>query len=66
MRSGNPRRTFIDPAESKAIALAQEDGLSAMRWVRARTGEYGINPARIGIIGVSIFVQWLKGARLVP
>lgn len=50
---GNPRRSRIDPNESKAIALAQEDGLAAVRWVRAHAGEYGIDPARIGIMGFS-------------
>lgn len=53
MRNGNPRRTHIDPAESKAILLAQEDGLAAVRWVRAHAGEYGVDPARIGIMGFS-------------
>lgn len=54
-RMGNisPRRTRIDPTESRAIALAQEDGLEAIRWVRAHAGEYGINPERIGIMGFS-------------
>ncbi|WP_020654718.1 alpha/beta hydrolase [Massilia niastensis] len=53
MRKGNPRRTHIDPTESKAILLAQEDGLAAIRWVRAHAGDYGIDPARIGIMGFS-------------
>jgi acetyl esterase/lipase len=53
MRGGNPRRTHIDPAESKDIPLAQEDGLAAVRWVRAHAGEYGVDPAKVGIIGFS-------------
>lgn len=46
-------RTRIDPAESPAIALAQEDGLAAMRYVRAHAAGYGIDPKRIGILGFS-------------
>lgn len=53
MSGGNPRRTHIDPAESTDIPLAQEDGLAAVRWVRAHAGEYGVNPSKIGIIGFS-------------
>jgi acetyl esterase/lipase len=46
MRGGNPRRTHIDPNESADIPLAQEDGLTAVRWVRAHAGEYGVDPAK--------------------
>ncbi|MYM25400.1 alpha/beta hydrolase fold domain-containing protein [Duganella sp. FT135W] len=53
MSGGNPRRTHIDPAESADIPLAQEDGLAAVRWVRGHAAEYGVDPARIGIIGFS-------------
>ncbi|RZT09296.1 Acetyl esterase/lipase [Duganella sp. CF402] len=53
MGGGNPRRTHIDPTESKDIPLAQEDGLAAIQWVRAHAGEYGIDPAKVGIIGFS-------------
>jgi acetyl esterase/lipase len=48
-----PGRTRIDPAESPAIALAQEDGLAAMRYLRAHAGDYGIDPKRIGMLGFS-------------
>jgi acetyl esterase/lipase len=53
MRNGKPNRTHVDFAETKGILLAQEDGLAAVRWVRAHAGEYGVDPARIGIIGFS-------------
>jgi acetyl esterase/lipase len=53
MRGWNPRRTHVDPAESKDIPLAQEDGLTAVRWVRAHAAEYGVDPAKVGIIGFS-------------
>ncbi|MBB3225364.1 alpha/beta hydrolase [Pseudoduganella umbonata] len=53
MRGADPRRTHRDAAESRAIPLAQEDGLAAVRWVRAHAGDYGIDPARIGIMGFS-------------
>jgi acetyl esterase/lipase len=53
MRGSKPGRTHVDPAESRAIPLAQEDGLAAVRWVRGHAAEYGIDRARIGIIGFS-------------
>jgi acetyl esterase/lipase len=48
-----PGRTAIDPTESPAIALAQQDGLAAMRWVRTHAGDYGVDPKRIGMLGFS-------------
>lgn len=53
MRGADPRRTHRDADESRAIPLAQEDGLAAVRWVRAHAADYGIDPARIGIMGFS-------------
>jgi YD repeat-containing protein len=44
------RRTGIDidtPAE------AQADGLAALRWMCAHAGDYGMDAARIGMIGFS-------------
>jgi acetyl esterase/lipase len=46
------RRTSID-IDSPAVAQAQEDGLAALRWVRAHAGDYGIDMKRIGMIGFS-------------
>jgi acetyl esterase/lipase len=48
-----PGRTRIDPAESPAIALAQEDGLAAIRYLRAHAADYGLDPKRIGMLGFS-------------
>jgi acetyl esterase/lipase len=48
-----PGRTGIDPTESPAIPLAQEDGLAALRYVRGHAADYGIDPKRIGMIGFS-------------
>jgi acetyl esterase/lipase len=48
-----PGRMRLDPAESPAIALAQEDGLAAMRYVRAHAADYSIAPKRIGMLGFS-------------
>jgi acetyl esterase/lipase len=46
------RRTSID-IDTPAVALAQQDGLAALRWVRAHAGTYGIDTKRIGMIGFS-------------
>jgi acetyl esterase/lipase len=53
-RFGAPakRRTGVD-IDSPAVAQAQEDGLAALRWVRAHAGDYGIDTKRIGMIGFS-------------
>lgn len=53
MREGDPHRTHINPPELKGILPAQEDGLTAVRWVREHAREYGVDPAKIGIIGFS-------------
>jgi acetyl esterase/lipase len=53
MRSAKPRMTRGDLIDSAAQPLAQADGLAAMRWVRTHAGQYGVNPARIGIMGFS-------------
>lgn len=36
----------------------REDGLRAMRVIRSRATEWGIDPARLGIIGFSAAVKW--------
>ena len=36
-----------------AVAEAEQDGLGAIRWVRAHAAQYGINPHQLGIIGFS-------------
>jgi dienelactone hydrolase len=48
-----PNRTRADLAESPAVAEAQADGLAAIRYVRTHAASYGIDPARIGMIGFS-------------
>lgn len=39
--------------DTPAVALAQDDGLAALRWVRAHAADYGIDPKRIGMVGFS-------------
>jgi acetyl esterase/lipase len=53
MRNAKPRMTRGDLIDSKAEPLAQQDGLTAIQWVRGHAGDYGIDPHRIGIIGFS-------------
>lgn len=52
-RKARPRMTRGDIIDTPAAKLAQEDGLAAVRWVRAHAGEYGIAAARIGFMGFS-------------
>jgi acetyl esterase/lipase len=42
-----------DKAHEPIRPLAMADGLEAIRYVRTHAAEYGVNPARIGIIGFS-------------
>ncbi|MBQ6576916.1 MAG: alpha/beta hydrolase [Bacteroidales bacterium] len=42
-----------DTEESRAVRIAHQDGLQAMKIVRSRAGEFGIDPDRIGIMGFS-------------
>ncbi|MCC6262891.1 MAG: alpha/beta hydrolase [Bryobacterales bacterium] len=56
MRTGDPQAT--DPAEmnrrrTQAISLSVADGLQAMRVARKNAARFGVNPARIGILGFS-------------
>ncbi|MFL6636251.1 MAG: alpha/beta hydrolase [Massilia sp.] len=39
--------------DTPAVAQAQDDGLAALRWVRAHAADYGIDTKRIGMIGFS-------------
>ena len=39
--------------DTPAVAQAQDDGLAALRWVRAHAAGYGIDTKRIGMIGFS-------------
>lgn len=48
-----PGRTRIDELESAAIPLAQQDGLAALRYVRAHAADYGVTARRIGMLGFS-------------
>jgi len=56
MRTGDPQAS--DPTEmnrrrTEAISLAVADGLQAMRVARKNAVRFGVNPARIGILGFS-------------
>ena len=52
--SGGPKqRTRADLNESPAVLQAQEDGLAAIRYLRAHAADYHIDPKRIGMIGFS-------------
>ena len=42
-----------DPVQEAASRLAEEDGRQAIRFVRQRAAEWGIDPRKIGIIGFS-------------
>ncbi|MBR1434772.1 MAG: alpha/beta hydrolase [Bacteroidales bacterium] len=42
-----------DTEESRAVRIAHEDGLQAMKLVRSMADEFGIDPERIGIMGFS-------------
>jgi acetyl esterase/lipase len=48
-----PARFTISPERQKALDAAREDGQAAVRLVRARAGEWKIDPARIGMVGFS-------------
>jgi acetyl esterase/lipase len=50
-KSDNP--PAFDASESAAIAMAEEDGRQAIRYVRGRAVEWGLDPHRIGIAGFS-------------
>ena len=40
-------------AAARAVPLAHADALTAMRYVRSHAADYGIDPARIGMLGFS-------------
>jgi acetyl esterase/lipase len=48
-----PHSTRPAVKDDGAQALAQEDGLAAIRYVRAHAAEFGIAPDRIGMLGFS-------------
>jgi acetyl esterase/lipase len=48
----NPKQTHADIA-SPSVALAQADGLAALKWVRDHAAGYGIDAHRIGFMGFS-------------
>jgi acetyl esterase/lipase len=50
-RSENP--PAYDDATKAAIAIAEEDGRQAIRYVRAHAAEWSLDPHRIGITGFS-------------
>ena len=50
MRRGE-KVSFAPPADTPAYSLA--DGIAAMKLVRARGGEWGVDPQRIGFMGFS-------------
>jgi acetyl esterase/lipase len=60
--------------DTPAVAQAQDDGLAALRWVRAHAADYGIDTKRIGMrrMGttsdhwIEHFVQWMQVSKLVP
>ena len=52
-RLPEPGTTRADQPDNPAVALAQEDGLAAMRYVRAHADGYGLDPKRIGMLGFS-------------
>ena len=57
---GNPEAAYagltreeVAARVAQVLPLAHADALTVMRYVRANAGEYGIDPARIGIMGFS-------------
>ncbi len=43
----------LDRVNAPIVKLATQDGLGAVRHVRERAGDYGIDPARVGFMGFS-------------
>jgi len=50
-RTGKKPASFSPPADTPPAALA--DGLAAMRYVRAHAADYGVDRARVGMMGFS-------------
>src|SRR5262249_16497042 len=48
-----PDRKKMEKATAAVIALAVADGRAAVSYVRSHAAEYGISPARIGLMGFS-------------
>ncbi|MDQ2752904.1 MAG: alpha/beta hydrolase [Bacteroidota bacterium] len=51
IRSGNMKT--LDSLMMPVVALAMQDGLAAVKYVRHHASEYGINPGKIGFMGFS-------------
>lgn len=51
MRTGKGPASFRPPSDTPPDALA--DGQAALRYVRANAAKYGVDPARIGMMGFS-------------
>jgi len=68
-RMSHPGPTDTEPPPvtfaSEARRLGEEDGRQAIRFVRAHAGEWGIDPARLGIIGFSAGGAVALGAAMV-
>ncbi len=41
------------PADGAGVPLPQQDALEAIRFVRVRAAEWGVDPARVGVLGCS-------------
>lgn len=48
-----PAAPALSPERQKALDAAREDGQAAVRLVRARAGEWKIDPAKVGMVGFS-------------
>lgn len=53
--SSNPREELQKHSNvANVVALAEEDGRQAIKYVRANAAEYQVNPDRIGLMGFSV------------
>lgn len=52
-KSARPKHTRGNPIDSAAPPLAEQDGLAAIRYLRANAERYGIDKSKIGMIGFS-------------
>jgi acetyl esterase/lipase len=50
---GSTVSELLSEEQRKAMLAAQEDGLEAVRYVRASASKWGLSPDRIGIVGFS-------------
>lgn len=53
IRNANANPSPDDPAMSEVLRLATADGQAALRLVRSRAAEWGIDPDRVGMFGTS-------------